>query len=65
MKLAENFTLTVEIIRELRPQYAWTKSFVLLFTSTVKVRIVVFCTPATGTPESPVDMLVQGEQVFC
>jgi Tn3 transposase DDE domain len=22
----------------------------LLFTSTVKVRIVVFCTPATGTP---------------
>ena len=38
-------------IRSFRPPYVRVKTFVLLPIIDVKARIVVFCTPATGTPK--------------
>src|SRR5262249_23054230 len=42
----------VEIIRELRPRYAWTKSFVFSHSLIVYQRCVVFCSITAGTPFS-------------
>jgi len=45
-----NTTVNVDKIRNFRPPHVWTKTFVFPHSLTVKGRIVVVCTPATGTP---------------
>ena len=45
-----NTMVNVDKIRGFRPPHVWMKPFVLLPIIDVKARIVVFCTPATGTP---------------
>jgi hypothetical protein len=46
----KNSTVNVGFIRGLCPRYAWTKTFVFVLTMNREIRIVVFCTPAPGTP---------------